>query len=88
MLSEGKVLMHVMHVDFVSMCVFKRDPYEATRMQEARLQARGNNFCEQLCLELAALRQVCCYHFLEQNKRTCVSVYLKHLLRGISHEIL
>lgn len=34
-------------------CVSNRDRCEATCMQEARTQARGNNFGEQLCPELA-----------------------------------
>lgn len=34
-------------------CVPYKDPCEVARMQKARQSARGNNFCEQLCSEVA-----------------------------------
>ena len=49
MLSGGRSLVRVA---YVHMCLGV-DPFEVTCMQGASTHARGNNFCEQLCPELA-----------------------------------
>lgn len=67
----------------VWVCVSNGDPCEAMCMQEARTQARGNNFCEQLCPELAwfltkgvLLSSAPTKQTTKPMRETCVSVYL------------